>query len=320
MEAAAAPAVELQQVLGVLGRRKVLIVLVVVACLAATDLYVQRVLPPSYTATATLNAGGVESTAAAAAAAGGGFSSLQGVVTAAATIPANTMATYLWQVTSPPVLGTAAGALQKQGVAAGAGTLARDVHAANLSQTDLITITASGHSPQVAAMANAVAQAFITYEQAQTAQHIASALTFLNAQAAQVKTQIDSVASQVQAAQAALPSTVGTQAVTALQDRLQGLQSAYTTLTTQITATDIAQAEATSNASITVGAPAVPPSAPIGPRRHVYLGLAFLVGLVAGCGLAFLLDQLDRTVKSAADLHRVAGLTTLSVIPYVRRG
>jgi capsular polysaccharide biosynthesis protein len=108
--------------------------------------------------------------------------------------------------------------------------------------------------------------------------------------------------------------------VTVLQDKLKELQIAYSTIAQQVTTTQIAQAEAGSATNVSIGAAAARPDGPTGAHRHVYLGLAFLVALVASAGLAFLLEQLDHTVQSVADIRHAGGLPTLAVIPFVRRG
>lgn len=57
------------------------------------------------------------------------------------------------------------------------------------------------------------------------------------------------------------------------------------------------------------------PRAPIGPARMRNVTIAFLLSLVAGIGLAFLLDFLDDTVKSVDDIDRYVHLPALAMIP-----
>lgn len=54
---------------------------------------------------------------------------------------------------------------------------------------------------------------------------------------------------------------------------------------------------------------------PIGPARFRNVMIAFLLSLVAGIGLAFLLDFLDDTVKSVEDIDRYVHLPALALIP-----
>ncbi len=60
------------------------------------------------------------------------------------------------------------------------------------------------------------------------------------------------------------------------------------------------------------------PHEPIGPPRLRTIVLAFILSLVAGIGLAFLLDFLDDTLKSIDDVDRHLHLPALALIPAVR--
>ena len=57
------------------------------------------------------------------------------------------------------------------------------------------------------------------------------------------------------------------------------------------------------------------PKEPIGPPRFRNIFVAFLLSLVAGIGLAFLLDFLDDTLKSVEDVDRYLHLPALALIP-----
>jgi len=60
------------------------------------------------------------------------------------------------------------------------------------------------------------------------------------------------------------------------------------------------------------------PKVPIGPPRVRNIMIAFLLSLVAGIGLAFLLHFLDDTVKSVDDIDRYIHLPALALIPASR--
>ena len=62
------------------------------------------------------------------------------------------------------------------------------------------------------------------------------------------------------------------------------------------------------------------PRAPVGPPRIRNVMIAFILSLVAGIGLAFLLDFLDDTVKSLDDVDRYVHLPALAMIPASSRG
>jgi polysaccharide biosynthesis transport protein len=60
------------------------------------------------------------------------------------------------------------------------------------------------------------------------------------------------------------------------------------------------------------------PKSPVGPPRMRNIIIAFLLSLVGGIGLAFLLDFLDDTVKSVDDVDRYIHLPALALIPASR--
>jgi capsular exopolysaccharide synthesis family protein len=60
------------------------------------------------------------------------------------------------------------------------------------------------------------------------------------------------------------------------------------------------------------------PHEPIGPARLRAIVVAFLLSLMAGVGLAFLLDFLDDSVKSVDDIDRYIHLPALALIPAAR--
>lgn len=65
-------------------------------------------------------------------------------------------------------------------------------------------------------------------------------------------------------------------------------------------------------------------AAPVKPNPLLNIAIAFVVSMMAALGLAFLLEYLDDTIKSEADVEQVLGLPTVAVItkmkPYKSRG
>ncbi len=70
--------------------------------------------------------------------------------------------------------------------------------------------------------------------------------------------------------------------------------------------------------SVSISNPSRFPHAPVGPQRMRTILLAFLLSLVAGVGLAFLLDFLDDSIKSVDDISRYINLPSLALIPAAR--
>jgi capsular exopolysaccharide synthesis family protein len=63
---------------------------------------------------------------------------------------------------------------------------------------------------------------------------------------------------------------------------------------------------------------AIPPRNPVGPQRLLTVGLAFMVSLLAGVGLALLLERLDTTIRSTGDVELLQ-LPALASIPSARK-
>jgi len=62
------------------------------------------------------------------------------------------------------------------------------------------------------------------------------------------------------------------------------------------------------------------PGSPVSPKKRRNLILAFLIGILGGGGLCFLLEYLDNTVKGREEVEKLAGLPSLGVIPYLPPG
>lgn len=59
---------------------------------------------------------------------------------------------------------------------------------------------------------------------------------------------------------------------------------------------------------------ALPPTSPVSPRVATNVGIGISIGLLFGLAMAFALAQMDRRVKSVADVERI-GLPVLGVVP-----
>jgi capsular exopolysaccharide synthesis family protein len=71
------------------------------------------------------------------------------------------------------------------------------------------------------------------------------------------------------------------------------------------------------NNNIRVVDPAVATDAPVRPQMAVNVVMGLMLGLFGGCGLAFLLDLFDTTIKSKEDVESVIGVPLLGVVPGV---
>jgi polysaccharide biosynthesis transport protein len=69
------------------------------------------------------------------------------------------------------------------------------------------------------------------------------------------------------------------------------------------------------SSNIRIVDPAMVPTYPTRPAKARNVGLAFLVGLVGGIGLALLREYMDNTVKSPDDVETLSRLPSLAVVP-----
>ena len=54
---------------------------------------------------------------------------------------------------------------------------------------------------------------------------------------------------------------------------------------------------------------------PVKPKKKQNLILGMIVGLMTGVGLSFLMEYLDRSIRTEEDVERYLDLPVLSVIP-----
>ena len=76
--------------------------------------------------------------------------------------------------------------------------------------------------------------------------------------------------------------------------------------------------EQAQDVNIWVLQPAQQPTAPSSPKKMRTLVMAFLIGLIGGVGLTFLLEYLDNTIKNYTELQHRYSLTVLGIIEELR--
>lgn len=76
-------------------------------------------------------------------------------------------------------------------------------------------------------------------------------------------------------------------------------------------------AQASTISSVDVVDAALTPKEPIKPNKKKNLALGFVLGIMLGVGLVFLLDYMDQTIKTSDDVREKLGLTVLGIIPRI---
>lgn len=146
---------------------------------------------------------------------------------------------------------------------------------------------------------------------------------------------------RVELAQKEAEAAALTETIAALEEDLRGLQVELTArraererfqadvdrlartrdlLAGNITETRIARSVDLGQMNIDVISPALQPTAPVKPKKALNLAVALVLGLIGGISLAFLLEHLDNTVKTAEDVERELGLPVLGSIPVMSAG
>lgn len=80
------------------------------------------------------------------------------------------------------------------------------------------------------------------------------------------------------------------------------------------------QMQTTKESNVRIVDRAIVPGAPFRPSLKRNLTVAVGFGLMLGLGITFLLEFLDRTIKSPEELESITGLPTLTVIPDINEG
>ena len=104
----------------------------------------------------------------------------------------------------------------------------------------------------------------------------------------------------------------------AIMQRLETNKQYLSTLVAKQRDVQIAQGD--KGSEVKIENPSRLPQAPVGPPRLRNVMIALALSLVAGIGLAFLLDFLDDSVKSIDDVDRYIHLPALAMIPAGRGG
>lgn len=102
-----------------------------------------------------------------------------------------------------------------------------------------------------------------------------------------------------------------------LQAAVERLKKTQSLLSEKITETRIARSVNLGETNVIVVSPALKPHVPVKPRKTFNMAIAGVLGLMVSVGLAFVLEHLDNTVKTAEDVQRQLGLPVLGSIPKI---
>ncbi|WP_059173057.1 YveK family protein [Bacillus sp. FJAT-27445] len=102
-----------------------------------------------------------------------------------------------------------------------------------------------------------------------------------------------------------------------VQDENPEMAAQIANTTAQVFQQEIAAIMNVDNVSILARAEVSEGQAPVKPQPILNMMVALVAGLMAGVGLAFLIEYFDNTIKTEKDVERVLGLPVLGIIPVI---
>jgi non-specific protein-tyrosine kinase len=210
---------------------------------------------------------------------------------------------------SQPVLD---GVIARLGLALTAEDLAKKVRVELVRDTQLIKVHVEYADPVwAAAIAHAIPEVFRALNQAQQASRFAESKQSLQAEIDALDQQL----ADLQAQLARLAEASGAEAQAGrdrLQEELAQLRQTRASLVQSYENLRLAEAQSISNVVLVEDAGV--PRRPIRPRTLQNTALAAVVGLMLAVGVAFLVEYLDDTLKSPAQVTEVLGLPVIGVL------
>jgi uncharacterized protein involved in exopolysaccharide biosynthesis len=157
-----------------------------------------------------------------------------------------------------------------------------------LQTTDIVTVSASSTSPQVAAAAaNAYANAYISFEKGITKATFDSAAKQLSNKVDTVQLAISNLTNQIRATPVGVSETANSV-------ELGDLENQLTTLQNELQQDQFYSSQGTSTEVGRVISQATVPTKASSPHTIEYVVLAFIFSLIAGVGLALLVNAVSR--------------------------
>ena len=215
------------------------------------------------------------------------------------------------------------GAIQRLGLDMQPDELAKVTRIEALANTELIKITVDSASPSDATrVANTMAALLVEQREKAYTGNAKSPLEVTQQRLAdadqQLKTDRATLADLTSQQQAtpAPPGAAAQNLNARVQDATTKVRFDEQTYSTLLSDYDKARSdEAAGINSISIVESATEPVVPSKPRPDLYLALGLVAGLMGGIGLAFLFENLDRTIHSFADLEDAEAAPLLGWIP-----
>lgn len=184
-------------------------------------------------------------------------------------------------------------------------------------KSELLQITVEDPSPVLAAnAANTLSELLIEYVESANTKNGKTAQQMISEQLAQADKELQQARNQYASLVAATP--VDPEAVAASSRLLGVKEETYASLLGMYDRVRVTQTLL--DVPLSLVEPATIPQEPSQPRKTTNMGLGLFIGLLAGIGLAFLLENLDTTLNTTEQIEQATERTVLGSIPLQRLG
>lgn len=136
---------------------------------------------------------------------------------------------------------------------------------------------------------------------------------FIARQLDDLETQIEATNSEIQVRQAELGALISARQIADTQAQVAALQNKLATLQSNYAALLASTSQGAIN-TLSILEPATLPTTPVGPNRPITVLTAAAIGFVLAAGAAYLLEYLDRSLKSPDEVAKVLGLPLIGFI------
>ena len=216
--------------------------------------------------------------------------------------------TYAQIATSKPVLDEVSEKLNLK--------MAPEITALPVANSELIQITVDHPNPgRAAEVANTLADILVARSNELYTGGGKTASQILSDQLAHVETELEEAQEEYERLVAVEPED--TRPIDELSRSIGVKQGLYSMLLQQYETARTS--EAVRSNALSIIDPASIPTRPIKPNMVLNIGLGFMVGLVGGIGLAFVLDLLDTRLHTVEQIEDATDLPTLGRIPHTRK-
>ncbi|MCI0552133.1 MAG: polysaccharide biosynthesis tyrosine autokinase [Anaerolineae bacterium] len=183
-----------------------------------------------------------------------------------------------------------------------------------VANTQLIEILVTDIDPQRAQIiANELATQLILQSPAVSQSETGQRQDFIAAQLSSLEIQIQETEAQIAELQRTLPALNSISQIAKTEQDINDLTTKLVSLRDNY-ATLLANSQQGALNTLIVVEPASLPSQPTGTSKLVIIGLAGLIGLILAVGAAYLLEFVDRTIKTTSDVERVFNLPVIGYL------